>query len=243
MKQIDFLPQWYKEGKRRQQHVRRQYAMLAVVFLAMVSYNMLSTHRIARASGDLKRLEHNRVEAENIFQEFNSVTGSLNKVRAKAELIGRIDSRIDVAAALAEMSHIVGETVVLSRVEFTAQPFSQDEKDAQASRSGVRPATNKKDASEKGLVGNIRFQITLNGVAVSPADVAALVRRLDDSSYFHRVHASFWRNSKVQVSSGDSPASAKPQTDAVTTGRGESLDVTEFEVVCYLANYEDTESR
>jgi hypothetical protein len=223
--------------------MRRQCLGLAVAFLVMISYNVTSMHRIARASGELRRLEDKRVEAESAFHEFNALTRDLSNVRTKADLIERIDSKINVAAVLAEMSHIIGETVVLSRVEFKAEPFSDDEKDSRAAEIGVRPAGGKNGASGENLLGSVRFRITLSGVAVSPADVAALVRRLDDSSYFHRVYASFWRNGKVQVSAGNAPASPKPQAAAVSAAQGEKLEVTEFEIVCYLANYKDVESR
>jgi len=243
MKEIDFLPEWYKEGKRRQDRVRRQCLGLAIVFLVMISYNVTSVHRIARASGELRRLEGKRVEAESILHQFDAVTGDLNRVRTKADLIQRIDSKIDMAAVLAEMSHIIGETVVLSRVEFKAEPFSNDEKSSRANDVGVRPAEGRTDASKGNLAGSVCFRITLSGVAVGPADVAALVKRLDDSSYFQRVYASFWRNGKVQVSAASAPTSSSPQTATVSAGQGETLDVTEFEVVCYLANFKDTESR
>lgn len=243
MKEIDFLPEWYKESRRQRLHVCRQYVVLTVAFIAMISYNVTSTHRISRASAELTRLEQKRTEAESAFQEFNAVTGDLNKVRAKADLIERIDSKINVAAVLAEMSHILGETVVLSRVEFIAEPLADDERGPGMGETGVRAADGRNGTSRKTLVGSVRFRIVLSGVAVSPADVAALVRRLDDSSYFHRVDASFWRNGKVQVSGKGVPASPKSQTNAVSAGQPESLEVTEFEVVCYLANNKETDSR
>lgn len=240
---IDFLPEWYKEGKRQQLHVRRQYVALAAVFMVMIGYNATSTHRIARANAALARLESKRVGAETACQEFTIVTGDLNKVRAKADLIERIDSKINVAAVLAELSHILGETVVLSRAEFTAEPFADDEKGPRAGDAGVRIADGKSGASEGTLVGSVRFRIVLSGVAVSPADVAALVRRLDDSTYFHRVYASFWRNGKVQVSTRRVPTPARPLAVAASAGQTESLEVTEFEIVCYLDNYKDGDSR
>ncbi len=243
MKDIDFLPEWYKESRRRRQHVRRQYVILAVAFVAMIGYNTTATHRISRASAELARLESQRVQAEIASQEFNTVTGNLNQVREKAALIERIDSKINLAAVLAEMSHILGETVVLSRVEFVAEPFTDDEKDARTSDTGVRIVDPRKDASRGTLVGSVRFRIVLTGVAVSPADVAALVRRLDDSSYFHRVHASFWRSGKVQASSRPARGTTKTQDGAVPAGQPETIDVTEFEVTCYLANYKETDNQ
>jgi hypothetical protein len=243
MREIDFLPEWYKEGQRQQLHVRRQYAALAVVFIVMIGCNATSTHRIARANAALARLDSKRVEAETACQEFNTVTSDLNKVRAKADLIERIDSKINVAAVLAELSHIIGETVVLGRAEFAAEPLADDDKGQRAGDAGVRIADGKSGASQNALVGSVRFRIVLSGVAVSPADVAALVRRLDDSAYFHRVYASFWRNGKVQVSTRSTPTLAKPRADAVSAGQMENLEVTEFEVVCYLDNYRGADNR
>lgn len=243
MKDIDFLPEWYKENKRRRSHVRRQYAVLAVVFIAMISYNLTSTHKIAKANAELARLESKRVEAQSVFDEFNTVTKALNKVREKASLIERIDSKINVAAVLAEMSHIIGETVVLSRVEFAAELFSDDDQGAPASDTGVRAADGRTGITKESVVGNVRFRIALTGVAVSPADVAALVRRLDDSSYFHRVNASFWRSGKVQVSARTGQAAAKPSAVAIAAAQPDTLEVTEFEVVCYLANYREADNR
>jgi len=243
MKEIDFLPEWYRESKRQRQHVRRQYMILAVAFMAMIGYNVTATHRIARASAELAQLEGRRVEAEIACQEFNTVTKDLSQVREKAALIERIDSKINLAAVLAEMSHILGETVVLSRVDFVAEPFADDDKSSHAGDTAVRAADNRNEASRETLVGSVRFRIVLTGVAVSPADVAALVRRLDDSSYFHHVHASFWRNGKVQTSAKGGDAVPKAQATVASAGEPKGLDVTEFEVVCYLANYEETGNR
>lgn len=243
MKEIDFLPEWYKEGKRQRQHVRRQYIVLAVAFMAMISYNVTATHRITRAGAELAGLEDKRVKAEIACQEFNAITKDLSQVREKAALIERIDSKINMAAVLAEMSHILGETVVLSRVELVAESLADDDEGPHTSDTGVRVADGKKGAPKETRVGNVRFRIVLTGVAVSPADVAALVQRLDDSSYFDRVHASFWRSGKVQVSAGPVKAEPKAQTGAAPAGQPETLDVTEFEVVCCLANYKEIESR
>jgi len=243
MKEIDFLPEWYKERKRQRQRVRRQYMVLAVAFIAMIGYNTTATHRISRAGAELARLEGKRVEAEIAFQEFNTVTSDLNRVREKAALIERIDSKINVAAVLAEMSHILGETVVLSRVEFIAEPVADDEKGPRTSDTGVRIADGKKDASRETLAGSVYFRIVLTGVAVSPADVAALVRRLDDSSYFHRIHASFWRSGKVQVSGRPVETAPNVRAGVAPAGQPDTLDATEFEVLCYLANYKETDNR
>jgi hypothetical protein len=237
MKEIDFLPDWYKDGRRRRCQVRRQYVALAIIFMAMVSYNVTSTHRITRASAEVARCEEQRIQAESVLHQFTGVTKQLNEVRVKADLIERIDSRIDMAAVLAEMSHIIGETTILKRIEFVAEPFGED-KSRKSSTAGVRAADSAGPSADGVPLGDARFRIQLTGLAVSPADVAALVRRLDDSSYFRGVSTS-WRNGTVQV-----PVRAPAtQPKGAATRPAEALDVSEFEIVCYLANYKEVDTR
>ena len=238
MKEIDFLPEWYKESKRRQTRVRRQYIALAGIFLVMMTYNLAATHQSARATAELTRLEGKRIEAESILHEFNVVTKAFGAVKTKANLIERIDSRIDVGAVLAEISHLIEDTLVLSRVEFIAEPLPDKQKDRNNDISGVRVGGSGANASGETQLGDARFRILLVGLAASPSDVAALVRRLEDSLYFRQVHTS-WRDSRVHVSAKTIGAAPKSQTGESVAERTETIDATEFEIICYLANYEE----
>ena len=238
MREIDFLPEWYKERKRRQLRLRRQYVILGATFLAMMGYNLTCMRRIARAGAELNRFESWQVEARQAVAEFDRVTRHLNRARVKADLIGRIDSKIDVAAMLAEMSHIIGETVVLRGAEFVAEPLHDDDRQ-RATGTGVRVADDKKDDAGKTRWGAVRFRILLTGVAASPNDVAALVCRLDDSPYFRRVYPSYSRPGNVQLSAGTTQGAPAVRVGTVPAAPPDGLDVTEFEIVCYLANYRE----
>jgi hypothetical protein len=236
---IDFLPEWCKESSRQRLHVRRQYIALVAVFLAMITYNLVAAQKIARTAAAVARFEGSRLEAEEISHQFNTVTTTLNKVRAKADLIERIDSKINVAAVLAEMSHILGETIVLNQLEFVAEPFTNDDKGQRAAGAGVRIAGSASDASPEAVLGNVRFRILLTGVAANPADVAALICRLDGSAYFRQVSASFWRSGKIQRSVRTPQSTGRPAAGAGSGSQGETLEVTEFGITCYLANYQE----
>ncbi len=240
MKEIDFLPEWYKEGKRRRVHIRRQYIALTTVFLTMLTYNLTSEHRIAKANVALSQLQGQRIQADDVMREFNRISRELGGYQAKADAIRQIDSRINLGAALAEMSHVIGDRVILSGAEFVSEAFLQEGKKTQkGSGSAVRSAEKSGNMAEAAPQGDVRFRIVLTGVALDPGDVGDLVCRLDESLYFRHVTPSFSRNGKISVPTSVTEGPEEYGTGQVSTKVEETFQVSRFEIVCYLANYEE----
>ncbi len=241
MKEIDFLPEWYKEGRRRRSHMRRQYVVLAVFFLAMVTYNTLATHKISRASAELTRLDDRRFWAEGIMHEYDMVSKQLSARQAKVADVEQVDARVDMAAVLAEISCIIGDGVVLSRLEFISEPVASEEKGTSRPNSAVRTAPSSRGSNKTASLGQVRFRVALAGITVDSAEVGALVCRLDDSPYFQQVHP-LSRDNTIEIG-GAAPAGAAATPGQTPPKDAQSLNVTEFEIVCYLANYEERDRK
>lgn len=243
MKEIDFLPEWYKEGKRRRAQMRTQYAALIVIFVGMLTHNLMSAHKIDRAGAEVARLDDRRIHADNMMHQFTTISKELSAYQKKSNAIEHVDSRIDLAAILAEISHVIGEQVALSRIEFTAEPFGEG--GAQSSRRGsaVQAVAKGSNSGEAMILGDVRFRITLAGVTSSSADVGALVCRLEESPYFHGVLPSFSRGKGVQVPTSKTSGFVAGQTNRGPAESLETFQVSEFEIVCYLSNYEEIEGR
>lgn len=241
MKEIDFLPEWHKEGRRRRLHMRRQYAALIVLFLVLVTYNAIATHRISRANADLARLEDRRFWAEDMLREYGAVTEQLEARRAKVASVEQVDTRIDVAAVLAEISYVISDRVLLSRLEFISEPLADQEKTPERDAAAVRSASASRTPAKAASLGKVRFRVALAGIAADSAEVAALVRRLDDSPYFQQVHP-LYRDNTIQIGTAASAASRANESEPQQTD-ARSVNVTEFEITCYLANYEEQGKR
>ncbi len=241
MKEIDFLPEWHKEGRRRRLHMRRQYAALMVLFLVLVTYNAIATHRISRANADLARLEDRRFWAEGMLREYGAVTEHLEARRAKVASVELVDARIDVAAVLAEISYIISDRVLLSRLEFISEPLAAQEKTPERDAAAVRSASASRAPAKAASLGKVRFRVALAGIAADSAEVAALVHRLDDSPYFRQVHP-LYRDNTIQIGAAVSAASHANESEPQRTD-ARSVNVTEFEITCYLANYEEQGKR
>jgi hypothetical protein len=247
MKEIDFLPEWYKSGKRRQTGYRTQYVALGGVFTVMMVWNFVTTHSISKAKAQFAQAGVRQMQAENASREFTMLKTEIMNLQKKTGAIERIDSRIDVASVLAELSFLIDKKIALSKIEFVAEPVAggADKQNTQPNNGFVvrvaLPIFN-----EKGLpLGNVRFKVVIRGIAADAGDVAALICKLEDSPYFCQVVPSFSRNAKVKAANYPSPASNADASEKTRDARRDvresdkSIQVSEFEISCYLANYRE----
>jgi hypothetical protein len=230
VKEIDFLPEWYRNGRRRQIGYHAQYAVLGGILVVMVVWSLVATYLVSKAGRELVAAQPMQREAELVSQEFARIQSQVTKLKKKADIIAGIDSRINVANVLAELSFLIDEKVVLSRVEMVAERFVED-KGAAGRRASVRVASRRRSASEGDWSGDVRFKVVINGMAVNASHVAELISRLEDSPYFCLVYPSFSRNSQVKS------RTRKPAAEKSDWKPPESYQVSEFEISCYLANY------
>jgi len=56
------------------------------------------------------------------------------------------------------------------------------------------------------------------------------------------VHPSFSRNNSIEIADSPSPIEGKDDTKTSSTQRKRTFQVSEFEITCYLANYEEVEN-
>ena len=110
--------------------------------------------------------------------------------------------------------------MVLSDVHIQSEPFDNPQGKT-TSRATIRLA-EPTTAQEGVLKANVRFKVIIRGVAATIADLARLVCRMEESAYFCLVYPAFSRNTEVKTGTERSDGSYK---------------ASEFEIVCYLANY------
>jgi len=229
MKEIDFLPEWYKSGRRRQVNCRTQYVALAGIFVVMVMWNFIAAHSITKARAAITRMAPKQSEAANVSREFAGIKNQITQLQKKSQIIfGRkLIPESMSQNVLAEMSFLIDGKIVLSKVDFKAERFldKQGSKTSGYGGSAVRVAGGSFGGKKVPPLGDVRFKVVINGVASEASDVAELICKLEDSPYFCLVYPSFSRNRKIKGLKG--PV-------------GEDFEVTEFEIGCYLANYNES---
>ena len=228
MKEIDFLPTWYKSGRRWQISYRTQYAGLGCIFAAMVVWNLITMHSLSKAAAELAQAELESTRVESAAQEFAEIKGESAHLQEKARTIEEIDSRIEVADVLGEISFLVDKRIVLSKVELVAEKFEGKQQGKPGGRSKVRVVGGNFGRKESLPLGDVRFKVLINGIASDASDVATLICKLEDSPYFCQVIPLFTRNKEMKTTAN---------------AGGEKFQVSEFEISCNLANYRQEEPR
>jgi hypothetical protein len=188
----------------------------------MLVWNFLTARSVSQARAELAQERSRHAEAEGASREFEKAKKAVVELQNKANTIRQIDSRIDVAGVLGELSFLIDEKIVLRSVMFSAERFGHNQREKSETGNAVRVVGGGRGRRKAPLLGDVRFRVVLSGVASEASDVAELICKLEDSSYFCQVIPSFSRNTEVKCG---------------TVRANKNLRASEFEISCYLANY------
>ena len=234
MKEIDFLPGWYKTVRKRQSTYRTQYVALTALFLLMLVSNFVTSRSISKAQAGLENAQSMEAAAKNISAEYARVISETAALQKKAGVLQKIDSRINIGDVLAELSFLTGKKIVLNRVELIAEKLQNQQASGAAASFAVRPAGSGSGTKEE-LPGDVRFKIVLGGIAGGASEVGKFVCRLEDSPYFCTVYPAFTRNKQIRI--GSASSGQVQSAGRISREQEEGIQLNEFEIDCYLANF------
>ena len=216
MEEIDFLPQWYKAGRQRHIGYRTQYIVIIVILMMMVLWSASTDYSIRSARAQLDRARRMQVASSIPLYKYNKLKNNLQQLSRKAQILEEVDSEIIVSNILAELAFLIDKRIVLSKLDIKAEAFEPENKNGYVSGSVVTVVNADADKEKLPLEGDIRFRVLMTGLAVNAADVARLIRTLEESLYVCEVKPMFCRNKKLK-----------------------DYQAAEFQVSCYIANYRE----
>jgi hypothetical protein len=220
MKEIDLLPQWYKAGQRRKVGLQSQCIGLGILLVVLLICNFLAGDSVSKAEARVMTAQPRQDRAETALQQATKLDSQLARLKAKAGVLSGIDSHIDIAKVLSELSFLIASEVVISDISCKAEPISAQTNALRM--TGIRMASSR--SSGKAMVsGPVQFKVVIKGIAAETSDVGEMVLKLEQSEYFSCVNLSLSRNKKVKV---------------LTEDGTEDRNVSEFEISCRLANYQ-----
>lgn len=211
MKEIDFLPQWYKTSRRRRISNRTQYVGIFGILAVMMLWSALTGHSVRSARAQLSRMKVAQVASSAPLLEYNKLKNRLQQLSGQAQILEAVNPRIIVSSLLAELAFLIDQRIVLSELNIKAEAFEPATISSPAATIVQGTAGKKRPPLE----GNVKFGISITGLAVNASDVARLIRTLEGlSDYVREVKPIFCRDKKVK-----------------------NYQAAEFRISCYIANY------
>lgn len=211
MKEIDFLPEWYKTGARKLSSYQTLSVAVVCIFLLVVASSFVTGWMVSKARAELNQIQTFTAVGSEASKEFSDVKSELDRLQSQIRILERLDSKIVASDVLGELSFLIDKKIVLEKVRIGAEPLGQP----LSTRAGTMPRAVGSSGGPGGLLeGDVRFKVIINGLASGAADVARLVRSLEESPYFRRVIPHVSGNKSIK-----------------------GYRVNEFEISCYVANY------
>ncbi|MBN2590243.1 MAG: PilN domain-containing protein [Sedimentisphaerales bacterium] len=237
MKEIDFLPEWYKSGIRRQVNYRVQYIILSGVFVVMMVWNFVSAGSVSRVRAKCTQMKEIQIQSERASTELEKYKSDIAILHEREKILGSIDSKINVSNVLAELSFLIDEKIVLSKVELISEIINdkQNNGNIPQSMSAVRSSVSGDNSGA--LLGNVCFRVLIKGVAANGSDVAVLLCNLEDSPYFSHVNLLYSKDSEVKNTIKIQPVNFEESINNQNKTNNGNINVSEFEIKCCLSNY------
>ena len=212
MKEVDFIPEWYKTGQKRIVGYHRQYILITLLFVVLLAWSHAAGSFVSRVKAEVNRVENMLDVKTPLAQVYSKMKETVTTLQADARVLERVEPRVDLSHVIAELSYLVGDRIVLSKIDIQSEAV-------QAVGTGkkkdvVRIAAGTGRASSALPEESTRSKVTIAGIAAEGSDVASLIEKLEGSPWFCRIIPGF---------------SKSKETKGVTT--------MEFEIGCYVANY------
>lgn len=214
MKEIDFMPDWYRTELRRKRRCRRQYVLLAALIAVLAGWSFVAGHRLEQARAEVRSVQDRFESEQEALVRVIRTQSEIAVMQQKQTLLESITPRTTLSAILAELSHTVGENVILSRLTLTNEPIARAAAVSDRAAGTVQIGTSRKEEQSAFSQAPSRTKVVLNGIAARPADAAALISKLEQGGYFEQVAPVYTRARKLKDN-----------------------DVTEFEIRFYVADY------
>lgn len=217
MKEIDFIPDWYKADCRRRRRYVRQYMLIAILFAVTMLWSFMMGQYISKASAQVQEVETAILSRTQWIDQATELEQEIARMQSNSTLLEDISPRTQISAMIGELSYLIRENIVLGELSISKDPLQTDGPKEKVTSSAVVQVGPVKETSKKTeIVGSpSRLKVIISGIAAQQADAAGLISRMELSPYFEDVDLVFSRPQKIKDN-----------------------DVAEFEIRCYVADYQ-----
>ena len=215
MKEIDFIPEWYRTDRVRKRKYVRQYTLIGSLSIMMMMWSFIVGSHVNRVSAEVQQLQRDLEKTVSRAGRVAILQDEIAGMKVKTTLLERITPRTKLTAILGEIAYLMRENIILSKLLFKNEPIGKkDGTAASPSMVVVKVGNTTKDQAAVAPQSPSRLKVVLAGIAAQQSDAASLIAQMEETPYFEQVSLVFSRPKTIN-----------------------QKDVTEFEIECTVADY------
>lgn len=215
MKELDFLPNWYRDDRQRILRRHRHYVLFGLVVVLLAGWSIIVGRSVSNLKAQTQQIQTALEKGQQTLLSTLEKELQIETLGRQAVILETLTPRTAISAVLGELAFCVNKQIIYSKVSLVLEPIEDTRPKAAPATGGVVRLAAAKPAQASAMPDSPqRIRVTLTGIAAGGADVARLIERLETSDYFESVSPGFSRAKKVG-----------------------SRDVTEFEITCWVADY------
>jgi Tfp pilus assembly protein PilN len=217
MNELDFLPDWYRAGRRRKQRHHRHYVLFGLIVALLAGWSFMLGRSVAGLKAQNRQIESVLKDGQQSLQSALALQSQIDRLSRQNDILAALTPRTAVSVILGELSHCVNPRIIFNRVVLNQEPIKEAQDPPSASETGVIRIGGSAKQTSPSVVPTRPQQtaLRLSGIAADAADAAQLIEHLENSAYFKAVAPAFSRAKTI-----------------------DNKTVTEFEIVCAVADYE-----
>ena len=215
MKEIDFIPEWYKANQNRRKRYHRQYILLACLLAIMMVWSFVVGEHVKRVRADVDDIQSVFEKGKAKVDQGMMLESEIALLQHQVQILEAVSPRTNISAIIAELSWLVQDNIVLSKLSLTNEALELAEKKDAMPGGIVRIGSSSRQGEASAVsLAPTQTKLVLTGIASQGADAAMLISRLEESDYFQHVSPIYTKAKKIK-----------------------DRDVIEFEIRMFVADY------
>ncbi|HEV2293496.1 MAG TPA: PilN domain-containing protein [Tepidisphaeraceae bacterium] len=187
MREVEFLPRWYPQVRRRRRYVMLQAWMTVIVMLALGLWMMQSGRNIRREEATLRTREAELSASRSELKVVEELMTLRKKLVEQSKVLSKVGTHTEAARLLATLDEVMPRSTALLELSLLTEETHP------ITLAGARAAQDKEPSVDRRLI------VRVTGIAPTDVEVADFLTRLTGKPFFEDVRMT---GSKPRVDDG-----------------------------------------
>ena len=183
MRELEFLPDWYPQTRRRKRMVVLQAYMTVILACGLGLFMFLSQRNVRAAEAELNLIHNDLNQTASDLKKLDELLALKSQLQQKRQVIDKLGTYVDVTRMMSSIEQLMPREMAL--VGLSMKTVEQ-----LRAIPGLAGVSIKKPEMRL----DRRLEVAVRGVAPTHVDVANFVVQLSNVAYFEQVSLGYGRD-------------------------------------------------